>query len=152
MPDIIGGIFGGGGGGAAIPAIPTGYTMKLGNLDGGILQIDSDLDNIHIRELPEIAIRLKEIPVMTINSNVAVKELPPINSNIAIKELPVIRLDGKTDVSISIKEVPETRMHLPAHYQIELSLFGFEILKLGFCGESQVISEKYVPRQAEICL
>jgi hypothetical protein len=151
MPDIIGGIFGGGGGGA-IPALPTDYSVKLGNLDGGVLQIDSDLDNIHIRELAPVEISLKEIPVITINSNVAVKELPPINSNIAIKELPVIRLDGKTDLNISIKEVPETRMHLPAHYQIELSLFGFEVLKVGFCGESQVINEKYVPRQAEACL
>jgi hypothetical protein len=145
----MGGKGGKGGGGASVP---TDYSFKLGGLSGGILQIDSDLDNIHIRELPEIAIRLREMPVMTINSNVAVKELPPINSNIAIKELPVIRLDGKTDLNISIKEVPETRMHLPAHYQIELSLFGFEILKVGFCGESQVINEKYVPRQAEVCL
>jgi hypothetical protein len=111
----------------------------MGGLDGGILQIDSDLDNIHIKELPALEIRLKEMPVMTINSNVA------------IKELPVIRLDSTTDLNIAIKEVPETRMHLPAHYQIELALFGFEIMKLGFCGESQVINEKYVPRQTEIC-
>ena len=76
-----------GGGGVNIP---TDYTFKLGGLDGGILQIDSDLDNIHIREFPALEFRLKEMPVMTINSNVAVKELPPVNSNIAIKELPVI--------------------------------------------------------------
>lgn len=138
----------GGGGGVSIPS---NYSVRLGGLNGGIVQIDSDLDNIHIKELPALELRVKEIPVMTINSNVAVKELPPINSNIAIKELPVIRLDGKTDVNISIKEVPETRMHLPAHYQVELSLFGFEILKVGFCGESQVINEKYVPRQTEMC-
>jgi hypothetical protein len=149
MPDIISGIFGGGGG---IPAIPTDYSIKLGNLDGSVLQVDSDLDNIRIKEFPALEFRLKEIPVMTINSNVAVKELAAVNANIAIKELPVIRLEGKTDLNIAIKEVPETRTHLPAHYQIELSLFGFEIVKLGFCGESQVISEKYVPRQAEICL
>ena len=139
-----------GGGGVNIPS---GYSIKLGNLDGGgVLQVDSDLDNIHIKEFPALEFRLKEIPVLTINSNLAVKELPTVNSNIAIKELPVIRLDGKTDLNIAIKEVPETRMHLPSHYQIELSLFGFEILKLGFCGESQVISEKYSPRQTEVCL
>ena len=125
-----------GGGGVSIPS---NYSIRLGGLSGGIVQIDSDLDNIHVKELPALELRVKEIPVMTINSNVAVKELP------------VIRLDGKTDLNISIKEVPETRMHLPAHYQIELSLFGFEILKVGFCGESQVINEKYVPRQTEIC-
>jgi hypothetical protein len=141
----------GGKGGGSV-SIPTDYTFRMGGVNGGIIQIDSDLDNIHIKELPELAIRLKEMPVMTINSNVAVKELPPINSNIAIKELPVIRLEGKTDLNISIKEVPETRMHLPAHYHVELSLFGFEVLKVGFCGESQVINEKYVPRQAEVCL
>ena len=133
--------------------IPSTYSIKLGNLDGGgVLQVDSDLDNIHIKEFPALEFRLKEIPVMTVNSNVAIKELPNINSNIAIKELPVIRLDGKTDLNIAIKEIPETRMHLPAHYQIEFSLFGMEIFKVGFCGESQVITEKYTPRQTEICL
>jgi hypothetical protein len=133
--------------------IPSTYSIKVGNLDGGgVLQVDSDLDNIHIKEIPPLEFRLTEVPEMTINSNLAVKELPDLNSNIAIKELPVIRLDGKTDLNIAIKEVPETRMHLPSHYQIELSLFGFEIVKLGFCGESQVINEKYVPRQTEICL
>lgn len=133
--------------------IPSTYSIKLGNLDGGgVLQVDSDLDNIRIKEFPALEFRLKEMPQMTINSNVAVKELPPITSNIAVKELPVIRLEGRTDLNLAITEVPEMRTHLPSHYQIELSLFGFEILKLGFCGESQVINEKYVPRQTEICL
>lgn len=138
------------GGGASIPS---SYSIKVGNLDGGgVLQVDSDLDNIRIKEFPALEFRVKEMPVLTANSNLAIKELPVVNTNIAIKELPVIRLDGKTDLNIAIKEVPETRVHLPAHYQIELSLFGLEILKLGFCGESQVITEKYVPRQTEICL
>ena len=138
------------GGGVSIPST---YSIKVGNLDGGgVLQVDSDLDNIRIKEFPALEFRVKEMPVLTANSNLAVKELPVVNTNIAIKELPVIRLDGKTDLNIAIKEVPETRVHLPAHYQIELSLFGMEILKLGFCGESQVITEKYVPRRTEICL
>lgn len=131
--------------------IPKNYTFRMGGLGGNVLEVDSDLDNIHIKEFPPLEFRLKEMPVMTINSNLAVKELPPVNSNIAIKELPVIRLEGKTDLNLAITEVPEMRTHLPAHYKIELSLFGIEILKVGFCGESQVINEKYVPRQTEVC-
>jgi len=125
-----------GGGGVSIPS---NYSVRLGGLNGGIVQIDSDLDNIQINKIAPLELRVKEIPVLTINSNVAVTQLP------------VIRSEGKTDVNFSLKEVPEMRIHLPAHYQVELSLFGFEILKLGFCGESQVINEKYVPRQAEVC-
>src|SRR5688572_19154119 len=62
-------------------SIPSSYSIKLGNLDGGgVLQVDSDLDNIRIKEFPALEFRLKEMPVLTANSNLAVKELPPINS------------------------------------------------------------------------
>jgi hypothetical protein len=43
------------------PSIPSNYTVKLGS-DGSVIHIDTDLDNIHV----------KEIAPVTMNSNLAV--------------------------------------------------------------------------------
>ncbi|HEX8280172.1 MAG TPA: hypothetical protein VF551_02245, partial [Chthoniobacterales bacterium] len=117
------------GGGGSVN-IPSEYTIKLGGT-GNTIQVDSDLDNIRVKEIPAVEFRVKELPTMTVNSNVAVRELP------------VMRLEANTNVNVAIKEIPDTRVHLPAHYQLAFSLFGFEIWKVALCGESQVINEKY---------
>ncbi|HEV3409806.1 MAG TPA: hypothetical protein VG095_05905 [Chthoniobacterales bacterium] len=119
--------------------IPSSYTVKVGGTGGNVIQVDSDLDNIHVKEFPEVAFRVKELPTMTLNSNVAVKELP------------TMRLESRSDVNIAIKEIPEQRVHLPAHYQLAFSFFGIEIWKLALCGEGQIINEKYSPRRTETC-
>ena len=115
--------------------IPTGYTITLG---GGV---DMDLDNIHVKEIPKIQLE----------TTVSVKELPKITTdskvdagldNIHIKELPKIELD------LGIKP---TRIHMPMHTQICLSILGIKLLKLSVCGENMLITEPYVPRKAERC-
>lgn len=126
------------GGGGSVN-IPKDYTVKFGGTGSTIL-VDGDLDNIHVKEVPDAVIRVKEIPVMTFNSNVA------------LKELPTLRLESNSNLNIALKEIPDTRVHLPAHYQLAFSLFGLEVWKLALCGESQVINEKYTPRATEICL
>jgi len=69
----------GGGGGS----IPDHYKITVGS-DGSVIQIDSDLDNIHV----------KEIAPVTINSNVAVTE--PI----------VTQSTSKTDSTLDLKVEP----------------------------------------------
>ena len=148
--------------------MPSEYTIHY-DTHGTTLSIDADLDNIHVVELPKIEfadfnihvkevpkiefadfnIRVKEVPTLTLNSNVAVTQLPEINSNVSIKELPEIRTSSKLDVAIT--EIPETRVHLPANYSIGLSVLGVCLVNLSLCGEAQVITEKYVPRRMEIC-
>ncbi len=126
------------GGGGSVN-IPKDYTVKFGGLPGSTIQVDSDLDNIHVKEVPDVVLRVKEVPVMT------------FNSNISVKELPTMRVDTNSNLNIALKEIPETRVHLPAHYQVAFCLFGVEIWKLALCGESQVINEKYQPRATEVC-
>jgi len=70
---------GGGGGG-----IPSDYTIKLGS-DGSTIHIDSDLDNIH----------LKEIAPVTINSNLAVTQ--PIVTQSTSKSDSTASLDLKVE-------------------------------------------------------
>jgi uncharacterized protein YegP (UPF0339 family) len=88
-------------------------------------------------------------------STIRVKELADFNSNIAVKELPKVFLDSNvdmnTDNAIRIKEIPEVRTHLPAHYNLGFKLFGVEIASISLCGEGQVITEKYRPNRYERC-
>ncbi|HZY44513.1 MAG TPA: hypothetical protein VFF70_07170 [Anaerolineae bacterium] len=123
--------------------IPDNYTIKLGS-DGSTIKVDADLDNIHVKELPrielgDINVHVKEFPTITLNTNVAVTELPEIHA--------------KTDsnVNIAIKEIPDTRVHLPANFNVGLSVLGYQLFNISLCGEAQVISEKYAPRRMEIC-
>jgi hypothetical protein len=132
------------------------YDFQFGG-DGSTIQVDTGLDDIHVKELPKFEIAVTEVPALTLNSNLAVTKLPTANANvttnsnvttsIAITEIPPIN----SNVSIAVTEIPEQRVHVPTHYQVGFSLFGIEIWSLSLCGETQVINEKYVPRRTEIC-
>jgi len=121
--------------------MPT-YTFKVGN-SGGPYQVDADLDNMHmsVEKIPtltfgEIATRVNALPKI---------EFGEVTSNVHIKELP------RLDVNVALTQIPDVRAHLPAHYKLGIALFGVEILSFSLCGESQVITEKYVPRRMEVC-
>lgn len=114
--------------------IPDSYTIRVGS--EGTIQVDADLDNIRVRELPRL--ELGDI-------NLRLKEMPTIN--MAVKELPTINLEA----GIAIREIPDTRAHLPAHFDFGISILGFELLTFSLCGEAQVITEKYVPHRLELC-
>ena len=101
--------------------IPKAYDITL---HGGA---DMDLDNIHIKEMPQV--------------NMAIKELPALN--IAVTQLPTIRLDA----DIGIKP---TRVSMPMNTHVCLKLLGLNLLDLSLCGENMVILEPYTPRRAEL--
>ncbi len=128
--------------------MPT-YKHKVGNLGGDYdmdLDVDAGLENMHmsVEKLPEFIARVKELPRI---------ELGDINTNVRVTELPRIEIDAttKSSLNISIKEIPDVRAHLPAHYNLGISLFGVEVINFSLCGESQIITEKYRPRRMELC-
>jgi len=128
-------------GGGSI-TIPKDYTLSVGGLATAITA-DYGLDDIRVKELPEV----------TGNANISIKEIPKLESSvstdskIAITEIPPIT----SNVNIAITHIPEQRVHLPTHYQVGFALFGVELWSLSLCGETQVINEKYVPRRTERC-
>ncbi len=136
--------------------VPTTYTfnVELGS-NGETIHVDADLDNIrvkeipdiHVKEMPRIEFAIKEMP----QYDVAVKELPQVD--IAVKEMPRIEFAVKElpQIDIAIKEIPSVRAHVPSHYDLGLSILGLEVLRFSLCGETQVITEKYVPRRSEAC-
>jgi hypothetical protein len=136
--------------------VSTDVSFSFGG-DGSTISVDTDLDNIHVKELPRLELAVTEYPKIEVETALSIKELPRIeaDTSLSIKELPRIELDttSKLDANfnIAIKELPDTRVHLPAHYQVGFSLFGYEVWKLSLCGETQMINEKYVPRPTELC-
>lgn len=118
---------------------------------GGTHSVDADLDNIRIKELPRIEFG-------DFDTSVRVKELPRIdfgdfNTNVSVKELPKIHVDAKTDssVNVAITKIPDVRTHLPAHYNLGISVLGVELFNFSLCGESQIITEEFIPKRMEFC-
>jgi len=76
-----------------------------------------------------------------------VKELPKLS--IGLDPIDV-RL-GPIHTTLSIKEIPSVRTHLPANFTLALSLFGLEVAAVRLCGEGQIITEPYRPNPCETC-
>jgi len=123
--------------------IPDHYDVNM-TLGGAA---DLDLDNIHIKEIPQLNSAIKEIPPISLGItqlpqiDLAVTQLPTIRLDLAAKELPPI------DMTIGIKP---TRVSMPMNTHVCLKLLGIKLLDLSLCGENMVIIEPYVPRHAEI--
>jgi len=133
--------------------VPSSY-----NHDVDINKMDDFTVDTNINYLDDVDVNVNSMPLMQHDigmSNIRVKELADFNSNIAVKELPKVFLDSdvdmNTDNAIRIKEIPEVRTHLPAHYNLGFKLFGVEIASISLCGEGQVITEKYRPNRYERC-
>lgn len=83
----------------------------------------------------------------------------PDTFHINIDHLPKIQLGvdpitlhlDPVEFSMSIKEIPSVRGHLPADFSVGLSLLGMELLCVRLCGEAQIITEPYVPNPCERC-
>ena len=121
--------------------IPDKFTLTLAGA------ADLDLDEIRIKEIPQINAAIKEVPQI----NSAIKEIAPIS--LAITQLPTIRLDlavkelPKIDMEIGLKP---TRVSMPMNTHVCLKLLGLKLLDLSLCGENMIILEPYVPRRAEL--
>ena len=129
-------------------SVPSNYTFTVHHgSTGATIKVDADLDNIHVKEIPRLEFAVKEVPRI----DFAWKEAPRLE--FAVTDLPRLEFGFKELplVQIAITELPSVRAHVPAQYDLGLSILGVEIWRLSLCGESQVITEKYVPRRAEAC-
>lgn len=83
----------------------------------------------------------------------------PDTFHINIDKLPKIQLGidpvtlhlDPVELSLSIREIPSVRGHLPADFSVGLSLLGMELLCVRLCGEAQIITEPYRPNPCERC-
>jgi hypothetical protein len=84
------------------------------------------------------------IPALHLN----VDTLPVIH--LAIDNIPKINM-GIDPVELRLTEFPSIRGHLPADFNVGLSLFGVDLASIRLCGEAQIITEPYHPNPCEGC-
>ena len=83
--------------------------------------------------------------------------LTPTTFDINIDKLPkiLIGVDPVTlhldPIELRLTELPSIRGHLPADFNVGLSLLGIELLCVRLCGEAQIITEPYRPNPCENC-
>jgi hypothetical protein len=81
----------------------------------------------------------------------------PDTFHINIDTLPKIQLGldpvtlNPVTLSLAITEIPNIRGHLPADFQVGLSILGLELFRIRLCGEAQIITEPYRPNPCERC-
>ena len=156
-------------------SIPTSYSIATNSTIAGGL--DLDLDEIRIKELPEIIVKTDSNLNLTSNSDVNVNSNSDVNVN-SNSDVNVnsnsdvdlnsnskvdLKSDSKVDLGLDnlrIKELPTIDLQLglkpmrfsfPLSYKLSFSLFGKKIFDFKVCGENMAIVEDYKARKAEQC-
>ncbi len=78
--------------------------------------------------------------------------IDPLTVNPVTLHLDPITVNPLTlDMNMRIKEIPNTRVHLPADFTVGLAVLGIDLLAVRLCGEAQLITEPYDPNPCEDC-
>lgn len=93
-----------------------------------------DTFHLHIEKLPTLFLSVEKLPQI----------------HLSIDNIPKIQL-GVDPVEIRLTEFPSIRGHLPADFNVGLSVMGMELMNVRLCGEAQIITEPYRPNPCENC-
>ena len=137
----------------SMPKIPTKYTHTL--KPSGIFDVDSTIDGELGSRLSGGFIATHGGSLQTIVSGkletdnvLKLKGDPnePVSTDnkIEILNLPRFTLED-------IKDMMKVRVHIPNYSNICVKMLGVEVLSVCMGGESQIITEPYVPTAAERC-
>ncbi len=112
---------------------------------GASVSADVTFDN-------DLGVDLSGIPsIYTIDiSNIPKIEIAPDPITLNPITLEPITIEP-LDISLSIKEIPSIRAHIPALFTLGFSVLGYELFCARLCGEAQVITEPYHPNPCEHC-
>ena len=84
------------------------------------------------------------------NYSFGITQLPKINVGIDPMRFAIEPLEIKPlDMSFRLKEIPSVRVHFPVDYRVAVGFLGIELACVRLCGQSQVITEPYVPNPCE---
>jgi hypothetical protein len=104
------------------------------------IAFSSDPLSVGVTEIPKLSVGIDPLTIEPLQATLAPLTVEPLT--LTIKPL---------DLSISLKELPSIRAHLPAHFTFGLSILGRELFCARVCGEAQVITEPYEPNPCERC-
>jgi hypothetical protein len=142
--------------GSELVDIPTHYSIATNSSVSGSL--DVGLDEIRLKELAPINVNanigklsLEGNGTLGLNVTASVKDIPPLRVEASVLELPVIRTDSRLDAGLNdirIRELPKLQLELgvkpmcvsfPFNYHFGISIFGCQLFKFSFCGESRLV-------------
>jgi hypothetical protein len=84
------------------------------------------------------------------NYTFGITQLPKMNVGIDPMRFTIDPLEIKPlDMSFRLKEIPSVRVHFPVDYRVAVGFLGIELACVRLCGQSQVITEPYVPNPCE---
>lgn len=136
-----------------VPSIPTNYTHNIRPL--GIFDIDSNMDGKFDTKLSggidathggsietKVSGNLATDNVIKLTGDAA----HPVStdSKIEILNLPRFTLED-------IKDFMKVRVRIPNYSNVCLKVLGVELMSVCMGGESQIITEPYIPNSAELC-
>lgn len=137
----------------SVPSIPTTYTHKLrpettfdidSTIDGGLdTKLSGSFGAIHSGSLDTNlngSLKTDNVLKLTGDPNQPVVT----DSKIELLNLPRFTLDD-------IKDMMKVRIHIPNYSNVCFKVLGIEMFSICMGGETQVISEPYVPNSAERC-
>jgi hypothetical protein len=77
----------------------------------------------------------------------------PDHFTISVDQLPEIKLGitALPPIELKLTELPSIRAHLPAAFNVGLSVLGLELMSVRLCGEAQMITEPYKANPCEGC-
>lgn len=92
---------------------------------------------------------------LTLTNNPLKTEISGIPDSLTITmgNIPEMKLGitALPPVELKITELPSIRAHLPAAFNVGLSVLGIELVSVRLCGEAQMITEPYKPNPCEGC-
>ncbi len=89
-------------------------------------------------------IQLGTVPPITLEP----LTIEPLTINLGT--IPPITLEPLS-LSVAITKIPSVRAHVPSNYCVGFSLLGIELFSIRLCGETQIITEPFIPNPCEIC-
>jgi hypothetical protein len=132
-----------GGGGVNIPS---DYTIKLGS-DGSTIHVDSDLDNIHLKEIAPVTINSNVAvtqPIVTestsrsdSNASVDLKVEPLKVSSDSISQIDVKPLAIDSCQTLKLAPLPPIKMEQPYSQHFGITFMGMELWGFNMSGKSE---------------
>lgn len=130
--------------------IPTNYTHNL-NFQNGLtisvfaMNVKSESLVVGDKARPVATLLLGD-PTQPLTTTIQGNKDKPVVSHVDLLNLPHL---SKQDIKDLL--TPEIRMRIPNYNQISFKFLGIELFNVCLSGESQVITEPYVPNAYERC-
>ena len=136
--------------------IPSNYTIKLGS-DGSTIHVDSDLDNIHVKEIAPVtvnsnlAVTQPIVTQSTSNSdstaNVDLKVEPLQVSSASSSEVDIKPLAVDSCQTLKLAPLPPIKVKQPYSQHFGITFMGMELWGINVSGNYETFLHS--PRQAE---